>query len=339
MADALVASSRPDAASGVGDLTSVVVPVYGSPESLGELHSRVAAVFEQMGRPFELLLVNDACPRNSWAVVQSIAAIDPRVVGINLSRNFSQHRAILAGLDHARGEHVIVMDCDLQDRPEAIPQLFACYDGGRDIVIALRENRKDTFFKQLGSRLFTRVFNYLTDSGLGEQEINFSLFSRRVLLGLRRLREQNAFFLLNLHWVGFDIAHVPVEHTERKYGKSAYSLSALLRLAGASILAHSNKPLKLMISFGFMLAAVAGVYIAWLVFRYFFLDLPLSGWTSIMVSLYFLFGVLFANMGIVGLYIGRCFDETKQRPLYLVKETLNHVDSSRSRGPAEWGAA
>ena len=217
------------------------------------------------------------------------------------------------------------MDCDLQDRPEAIPQLFACYVEGRDIVIALRENRKDSFFKQLGSRLFTRVFNYLTDSGLDEQEINFSLFSRRVLFGLQRLREQNAYFLLNLHWVGFDIAHVPVEHAQRKHGKSSYSLPTLLRLAGSSILAHSNKPLKLMISLGFLLAAAAVAYTAWLVFHYFFLDLPIAGWTSIMVSLYFLFGVLFANMGIVGLYIGRCFDETKRRPLYLVKETVNYV--------------
>ena len=304
-------------------LTSIVVPVYGSPESLGELHTRIAAVFEKMGRAFELVLVNDSCPRDSWSAIQGLAASDLRVVGINLSRNFSQHRAILAGLDHARGDNVIVMDCDLQDPPEAIEQLFARQSQGFDTVIALRENRKDSFFKKLGSQLFTRVFNYMTDSDLGEHEINFSLISHRVLLSLRRLRDQNAFYLLNLHWVGFHIGYVHVEHAERKYGDSSYSLKVLLRLAGSSILAHSNKPLKLMISFGFVLALMAVLYTAWLMIRYFFFDIPAAGWTSIMASLYFLFGVLFANMGIVGLYIGRCFEETKQRPLYLVKETLN----------------
>lgn len=325
-------------------VTSVVVPVYGSPESLVELHSRIVAVFQTLGKEFELILVNDACPHDSWAVIQTLAATDKRVVGINLSRNFSQQRAILAGLDHAIGETIIIMDCDLQDPPEAIVQLFARYEEGYDSVIALRENRKDSLVKRFGSRAFTRVFNYMTDSKLSEHEINFSLMSRKVLLSLRRLRDQNAFYLLNLHWVGFRIGYIHVEHAQRKHGKSSYSLKALIKLAGASILAHSNKPLKLMISLGFLLALLAVSYTGWLVVRFLYFDIPVAGWTSIMVSLYFLFGVLFANMGVIGLYIGRCFDETKNRPLYFVKDRINHqgrgpnavhLDASDHRGPTQ----
>jgi len=309
------------------NFTSVVVPVFGSPESLEELHNRISAVFAKMGRDFELLLVNDACPKGSWGVIERLAEKDSRVVGINLSRNFSQHRAILAGLDNARGSDVVVMDCDLQDQPEAIELLYQKYNEGFDAVIALRENRKDGYFKKLGSKLFTRFFNVMTDCNLGEHEINFSLISRKVLLSLRKLRDQNAFYLLNLHWVGFNTAYVSVQHSERRHGASSYSLHALIRLALSSIIAHSNRPLKLMVSLGFFLALVAFLYGVWLIGGYFFFDIPLAGWTSIMVSLYFLFGILFANLGIVGLYIGRCFEEIKERPLYLVKSTLNRPDS------------
>lgn len=329
MAD-LLAANRPSEITPVSNhnqsrpLTSVVVPAYGSPESLTELFERISAAFHKLDKEFELVLVNDGCPRNSWATIQTLAARDPRVIGINLSRNFTQQRAILAGLDHARGDTIIVMDCDLQDPPEAIGELFACHAKGHDTVIALRQNRKESFFKKLGSRLFTRVFNYMTDSDLGEHEINFSLFTRRVLECICRVRDQNVFYLLTLHWVGFDIGYVEIEHAARKHGKSSYTLKSLLKLAFSSILAHSNKPLKLMITFGFGLAFLAMLYTVWLFAGYFLFDIPVAGWTSIMVSLFFLFGALFTNMGIVGLYIGRCFDETKNRPLYLVKETLNY---------------
>jgi glycosyltransferase involved in cell wall biosynthesis len=305
-------------------VTSVVVPVYANPESLAELHERVAAVFGRLGRTFELILVNDGCPSGSWPVIEQLAAGDPRIVGINLSRNFGQQRAILAGLDHARGDTVVVIDCDLQDPPEGIEQLFQRYEQGYDSVIALRENRKDSYFKKVGSRLFTRVFNYMTDSDLGEDEINFSLFSRRVLLSLRALRDQNVFHLLNLHWVGFRVGYIKIEHARRKHGRSSYSFKALMKLAGSSILAHSNKPLKLMIAVGFTVALLAALFTSGLLIRYFFFDIPAAGWTSVMVSLYFLFGVLFANLGVIGLYIGGCFDETKRRPLYLVMQTINH---------------
>ena len=304
-------------------ITSIVVPVYRSPESLTELYERIATVFETLGKGFELLLVNDGCPKGSWSSIEGLANRDSRVVGINLSRNFSQHRAILAGLDHARGESIIVMDCDLQDPPEVIPLLFERYEKGYDKVIALRVNRKDSFIKKLGSKIFTRIFNYMTDTSLRENEINFSLISRRVLDAVCRLRDQNVFYLLSLHWVGFKLGYVQIEHAERKSGKSSYTLSALFNLAFSSILAHSNRPLKLMIVLGFILASLAFLYASWLTINYLLFGVPVEGWTSIMVTIFFFFGVLFANIGVVGLYVGRCFDETKNRPLYLVKDRLN----------------
>jgi dolichol-phosphate mannosyltransferase len=290
---------------------------------LGALCERVAATLAPITDDFEIILVNDACPQGSWEHIQMLARREPRVKGINLSRNFGQHYAITAGLDHAVGDWVVVMDCDLQDKPEEIGKLYAKAREGYDIVFGQRVERQDSFFKKLASRLFYRVLEYFTDTEHDKTIANFGIFSHQVIETVNRFREQNRSFPLFVKIAGFKRTQIPVEHDDRLYGRSSYNLAKLVNLAIDSIVAHSNKPLRLFIQFGFFIALGSMGYALWLVLSYFLYGDIAEGWTSLMVSMFFMFGLLFGILGILGLYIGKIFDEVKGRPLYIIQETVN----------------
>jgi len=309
---------------------SVVSPVYGCRACLAELCARLAATCAAMGVDHEIILVNDACPQGSWETIQALAREDARIKGINLSRNFGQHYAITAGLDRASGDWVVVLDCDLQDRPEEIVKLYAKAREGYDIVFGQRVERQDSFLKKLGSRLFYWVLEYFTDTEHDKTIANFGIFSRQVIETVCRFREQNRSFPLFVKVAGFRRTQIPVQHDDRLYGKSSYNLSRLVNLAIDSIVAHSNKPLRLFIQLGFFIATGSLVYAGWLIFSYFYYGDKAEGWTSLMVSSFFLFGLLFGILGILGLYIGKIFDEVKGRPLYIVRETVNFPPASPS---------
>lgn len=302
---------------------SVVSPIYGCKACLPELYERLVASLSQISPSFEIILVNDACPENSWECIELLCERDSRVKGINLSRNFGQHYAISAGLDHARGEWVVVMDCDLQDQPEEILKFYAKAQEGYDIVFGQRVNRKDSFFKKFGSAAFNRVLEYFTGSRHDNTIANFGIYAKKVIATINRYREQSRDFLLFARLVGFKKAVIEIEHAPRAHGESSYTLSKLIRLAIDSIVSHSNKPLRLCIKLGFFIAMASMGFALWLILRYFFYHTPTEGWTSLMVSMFFMFGLLFAVIGIVGLYIGKIFDEVKQRPLYIIGETKN----------------
>jgi len=306
---------------------SVVTPVYGCSQTLETLYTRLHNTLTSITDNFEIIMVNDASPDNAWELIKSLVNKDPRVKGIDLSRNFGQHKAITAGVDYAKGDWVVVMDCDLQDQPEEILQLYNKAQEGYDIVFGRRFHRKDSFFKKLGSNLFTKVYNYFTESNRDYTVANFSIISSNVADKIRMLREQNRAYPLFVDWVGFKRAYINIQHAQRKIGHSAYSLRKLIDLAIDSIVSQSNKPLKLSIKFGFFLSFFSLLYATWLVIRYFIFSVPVEGWTSMMVSIYFIGGLLFANMGILGLYIGKTFDESKNRPLYIIKETTFDKES------------
>lgn len=302
---------------------SVVSPVYGCKECLGELCRRVSATIAPISEYFEIILVNDACPQGSWEDIQALAHQDSRIKGINLSRNFGQHYAITAGLDQAQGDWVVVMDCDLQDKPEEIAKLYAKAMEGYDIVFGQRVERQDSFFKKLASRMFYRVLEYFTDTEHDNTIANFGIFSQQVIQNVNRYREQNRSFPLFVKIAGFKRTQIPVEHDDRLYGKSSYNFSKLINLAIDSIVAHSNKPLRLFIQLGFFISLGSMVYAFWLFLRYFLYGDVAEGWTSLMVSMFFMFGLLFGILGILGLYIGKIFDEAKGRPLYIIQESIN----------------
>lgn len=302
---------------------SVVSPVYGCRECLGELCRRVAATLVPITGDFEIILVNDACPQGSWEQIQALARQDSRIKGLNLSRNFGQHYAITAGLDHARGDWVVVMDCDLQDKPEEIAKLYAKAMEGYDIVFGQRVERQDNFFKKLASRMFYRVLEYFTDTEHDNTIANFGIFSHQVIENVNRYREQNRSFPLFVKIVGFKRTQIPVEHDDRLYGKSSYNFKKMVNLAIDSIVAHSNKPLRLFIQLGFFISLGSMLYAFWLFLRFFLYGDVTEGWTSLMVSMFFMFGLLFGILGILGLYIGKIFDEAKGRPLYIIQEAIN----------------
>jgi len=302
---------------------SIVSPVYKCGNCVAELHRQVVAALEPLVSSFEIVLVNDGCPDNSWDAILAAAARDVRVKAVNLSRNFGQHYAIAAGLHHCSGNWVVVMDCDLQDRPAEIPKLYRKALEGYDIVYALRSERHDTWIKRTLSRGFSIVYNFLSEIKLDPRACNFSIASRQVIDGYCRLKELNRSYHLLLRWLGFRSTYLVVEHADRFVGESAYTLRRGFLLAVESITSQSNKPLIMSIRAGFLMAGSAVAAGALFIARYFTLGVGVEGWTSVIVSIFFTSGLLLANLGVIGLYLGKVFNEVKERPLYMVKDEVN----------------
>lgn len=299
-------------------LISIVVPVYKAENCLDELYSRLKQALETISPDFEIVLVEDCGGDNSWQVIERLAGQDHRVKGIQFSRNFGQHYGITAGLDYCNGDWVVVMDCDLQDRPEEIPRLYAKAQEGFDIVLARRGQRQDPLLKRFTSWLFYKLFSYLADMEYDGETGNFRIMSRKVVESFRKMREQLRFFGGLVQWMGFPTASIEVQHAERHEGQSSYTFAKLWKLAAETIIAYSDKPLRLAVRFGFIMAFFAfcyGVYTLVLAAVY---GVPILGWSSLIVSLYFIGGVIIALLGIIGIYLGKTFDESKKRPLYLV---------------------
>ena len=300
---------------------SVVIPVYRAADCLPELQQRLIAALEQITEDFECLLVEDCGGDDSWRIICDIARDDPRFKGIQFSRNFGQHHGITAGLDHCDGEWVVVMDCDLQDAPEEIPRLYAKAQEGFDVVLAQRTHRKDPAEKAISSRLFYGLFNYLTDMQYDPRVGNFRIMSAKVVENCRRMREGLRFLPGMVEWMGFPAAKIEVEHGQRFAGESTYTFRKLLRLGTDTIIAYSDKPLRLSIRVGFGIAGLSFVIGLVLLIYAMLFDVPILGWSSLIVSIFFLGGIIIANLGIIGIYLGKTFDETKKRPLYIINHT------------------
>lgn len=302
---------------------SVVTPVYGCKTCLAELYLRLKNTLEYITHDFEIILVNDASPDGAWQTIVELAARDTRIKGINLSRNFGQHYAITAGLDHAQGEWVVVMDCDLQDQPEEIVKLYNKALGGFDVVLAQRIVRYDSWSKRLGSKLFYRILGYLTGTEQDASIANFGIFNTKVIHAIRSMGDYNRYFPTMVRWVGFRTCKLPVQHAMRTAGASSYSLKKLLHLSLDVILSFSDKPLRLTVKLGFAISVIAFMFALYNLFLYLHGDIEVAGFTSLIISIWFLSGLIISIMGIVGLYIGKTFDKVKQRPAYIISNQLN----------------
>jgi dolichol-phosphate mannosyltransferase len=314
---------------------SIVVPVYKSEPFLYELYRRLKESLEPISQDFEIVLVEDCGRDRSWDIINDLAQQDGRVKGIQFSRNFGQHYGITAGLDHCNGDWVVVMDADLQDQPEEIPQLYAKAQEGYDIVLARRGKRKDPLIQRICAFYFYKVFSYLAEIQYDSQVGNFRIMSRKVVESFRCMREQLRFFGGLVDWTGFPSASIDVKHSARPSGKSSYTFRRRLKLATDAVIAYSDKPLRLSIQFGFaiaLLAFLAGIFIF---FEALFHGFPVMGWGSLIVSLYFLGGIIIFNLGIIGIYLGKTFDETKKRPLYLIRNKTANLSSSIAPTHAE----
>lgn len=300
---------------------SIVIPVYKAEECLDELYLRLKNSIEKISKEFEIILVEDCGGDNSWEIIKCLAKTDARVRGMQFSRNFGQHYGITAGLDICQGNWVVVMDCDLQDRPEEIPRLYAKAQEGFDVVLARRGRRSDSLRKRFTSWLFYKIFNYLADMDYDGETGNFRIISRNVVISFRQMREQLRFFGGLVAWMGYPTASIDVQHDERFSGQTSYTFRKLWKLASETIIAYSDKPLRLSIRFGFAISIISFIYGGYIVYRSLFQNIPVQGWSSVIVSLYFLGGIIISTLGIVGIYLGKAFDEMKQRPLYIIGST------------------
>ena len=300
---------------------SVVIPVYRAEDCLDQLYGRLTAALEALTRDFEIVLIEDCGGDRSWQIITELARRDGRVKGIQFSRNFGQHYGITAGLDHCDSDWVIVMDCDLQDQPEEIPRLYAKAQEGYDVVVARRGRRNDPWLKRVLSWGFYRLFSYLADTDYDGDAGNYRILSRKVVAQCRRMREQLRFFGGLINWMGFPTASIEAAHAPRQDGKSTYTAAKLWKLAADTIIAYSDKPLRLSVQFGFMMSFLAFAFGVYILYRYLVHGSPVQGWSSVMASLYFIGGIIINILGIIGIYLGKTFGETKKRPLYIVAKT------------------
>jgi hypothetical protein len=308
--------------AGMDDI-AVIVPVYMGKTVIGELCSRLTCVLGRVSDRFSIVLVDDRSPDNVWPVIQELGRADARIKGVQLSRNFGQHFALTAGIDHAFARWYVVMDCDLQDAPEDIPLLHAEAMKGFDVVVGVRRKEGHGFTKRHSSRLFYMLFNYLAGVSLDWSVGNFRIFSHRVAEGFRQMREQMRFFPASLSFMGFEVATVPLPHHPRAAGTSSYTFRKLASLATNTILAHSHKPLQLATSLGLCMSALSLVAATVILLRALIWGVAVTGWTSLIVAICLVGGVQIFVAGMVGIYVGKCFEEAKRRPLYFVRDTCN----------------
>ncbi len=304
---------------------SVVSPVYGSPTLIPELCGRLHRSLITLTEDYEIILVFDCSPDDGWNYIRAECGKDARVKGIHLSRNFGQHAAITAGLRAATGEWVVVMDCDLQDRPEEISALLEKAQTGYDIVFAQRTRRKDSLLKRLSSRLFYAVFSYMTETRQDATIANFGIYHQKVIQAVLSMRDYVRYFPAMAQWVGFRSTAISVEHAERQEGASTYSWKKLFRLAFDNMVVFSDKPLRLTVTCGMVICVITGLISALYVVLYFIGVTTVGGFTSLILSIWFLGGVVIFLLGVLGLYLGKTFDQVKDRPVYLIQETQNLV--------------
>lgn len=288
-----------------------------------ELVRRISAAVEPIIPDYEIVLVNDCSPDKSWRVIQSLCANDKRVKAISLSRNFGQHYAITAGLSKARGEWVVVMDCDLQDRPEEIPRLYNKAIEGFDCVFAQRTQRHDIWIKKMSGAIFYRIFSFFVGVRHDRSIANFGIYHRQVVNAVLSMGDSIRFFPVMVQWVGFRQASLPVEHAERLNGKSSYSWRSLLRLAENNLVAFSNRPLKWMLKTGFVVTILSLLIAALYFLNWAFGNIKVDGFTTLVISVWFALGVLAMMIGVLGIYIGNIYDKVKDRPIYIISETIN----------------
>jgi dolichol-phosphate mannosyltransferase len=302
---------------------SIVSPEYKGAAMVPELVRRIKESVTPISEDFEIILVNDASTDNTWTEIQKVCSDDPRVKGINLSRNFGQHYAISAGLQHAKGEWIIVMDCDLQDRPEEIPNLYAKAIEGYDIVYAQRIERKDSFFKKMSSTVFHSIYDWLSGQKTDKTIANFGIYHSNIIAEYNKMPEVARAFGTLIKYLGFRYTSIPVIHDERSQGKSSYSLLKLLKLSSDVIISNSNKPLRLAVGLGISMSIISFLLALYNIFAYAIGIIQVAGFTTTIFSIWFVGGLLLFVMGILGLYIGKIFDQVKGRQLYIIQDKIN----------------
>ena len=302
---------------------SIVSPIYHGEKMLDELVRRIHAAIQPLTDDYEIVLVNDCSPDDSWNRIIDICANDKKVKGINLSRNFGQPYAITAGLTYAKGNYVAVIDCDLQNKPEDLPAMYRKALEGYDVVSARRVVREDTFLKRMSSAVFHRVYDLLSGFETDKAVAEFGIYSQKIVKVYCSIPEYSRSFVELIHTLGFKKTTVDVLHDHRLEGESSYNLARLIKLSYNSIISNSNRPLYLSVTLGLIMSVLSFLMAIYNIFAKFSGLNEVVGYTSTIFSIWFVGGLLLFMMGILGLYIGKIFDQVKGRPVFIVSDTIN----------------
>ncbi len=309
---------------------SVAVPIYNELESLPELHRRVNEVMTGVGEPWELLLIDDGSSDGSREWIQEVAQIDPIVKPVIFARNFGHQIAVTAGLDHSQGQAVVIMDADLQDPPEVIPELIEKWREGYEVVYAVRAEREgETWFKKITAALFYRLINRITDVDIPLDTGDFRLMDRQVIDVLTSMREKHRFPRAMVAWVGFRQTGVPYRRAARFAGETKYPFRKMLRLALNAITGFSYFPLQIATYLGFFSAGVSILAIPVVITLRLLGNQAFFGQATTLIAVLFLGGVQLISLGILGEYIGRVYDEAKERPLYILRKDTVKTKTGR----------
>lgn len=306
-------------------LISIVSPVYRAEKIVDELVKRISAEVSAITENFEIILVEDGGPDNSWRKIEENCNADSRVKGIKLTRNFGQHFAITAGIENAKGDFVVVIDCDLQDDPKYIPEMYKKIKEGYDIVYTYKEERKHNFMKNVTAKMFNAFFNYLVDNKNSKAHSNvgsYSMLTRKAVDAFCIYGDYQRHYLMVLRWIGMRSTHIHIEHYERFEGKSSYNFSKLIIHAINGITSQSDKLLRINVIIGIVLSFLSFLSIIIITILYFMHGF-MSGWASLIVVILFSTGILLTSIGISGIYIGKIFEQVKNRPKYLIDVFLN----------------
>lgn len=313
-------------------LCSVVVPVYNEEAVVQETYSRLKSVMDKLDEPYELIFINDGSKDKTAEIIYGICNLDHNVKFINFSRNFGHQTAVTAGMDYAIGDTVVLIDADLQDPPELIPEMLQKWREGYDVVYGIRIRRKgETLFKKITAKFFYRLLNGLTEVEIPVDTGDFRLVDRKICDELKRVNEKSRYIRGLISWLGFKQTGINYVRDKRFAGETKYPLKKMLRYAFDGITSFSYKPLKIASYFGGIISFLSFAYLLVVIYQRLFTEKTITGWASTLAVSLFFNGIVLIILGIMGEYIGRIYDEAKGRPLYIVKETKNIDESNVNR--------
>jgi glycosyltransferase involved in cell wall biosynthesis len=302
---------------------SIVIPVFNESSIIKELVKRVKANAGLITEDFEIILVDDGSQDKTWNLVEIEGKLDKRIKGVKFSRNFGHHYAITAGLFKSSGTWTVVMDGDLQDRPEVIPDLYKKAQTGFDVVFVSRQNRPENFSYRIAQKIFYRILNMLSGLNFDSTQANFSIVNRKVVEAFKSFPENARFYGSTIRWLGFSSSNILADHGTRYSGKPSYTLRKRIKLASDIIISFSERPLKFAIGLGFIMSMSSIFLTSWILYGALTGAFSVTGWASIICAIFFSTGVVLIVLGISGIYIGEVFRQVKNRPLYIVSSFVN----------------
>ena len=302
---------------------TVVIPVYNESTLIEELVKRVKQNVKLITEDFEIIIVDDGSQDNTWNSIENQAKSENRIKGIKFSRNFGHHYAITAGLHNSIGEWVVVMDGDLQDRPEVIPELYKKAQEGFDVVFVSRQNRPEKLYYRIAQKTFYWFLRLLSGLDFDSRQANFSIINKKVVDAFKKFPENARFYGSTIKWLGFNRSFILADHGVRHSGKPSYTIKKRFKLASDIILSFSERPLKFAIVLGILMSLISILSGFFILFRKIKWGYDLIGWPSLIVATFMIGGVILVVLGLIGIYIGRIFHEVKNRPLFVIEKKQN----------------